>query len=140
MHILVSILGLLGAGLFWWYRLRAAGAAVRDVADMAGRARGAVKRRRFRNLAAGSPFADLDDPVVGDGKVVEEGDTTVVAMMMLRGDNEAIEIGKRFSTTNSGAARPTRCRGASCWPNSRTAPGGCCRKTAPGQPSGCWKI
>ena len=52
MHILVSILGLLGAGLFWWYRLRAAGAAVRDVADMAGRARGAVKRRRFRNRAA----------------------------------------------------------------------------------------
>ena len=35
MHIVISILGLLGAGLFWWYRLRAAGAAVRDVADMA---------------------------------------------------------------------------------------------------------
>lgn len=32
----------------------------------------------------------VDDPVVGDGKVVEEGDTTVVAMMMLRGDNEVV--------------------------------------------------
>ena len=32
----------------------------------------------------------VDDPVVGDGKVVEEGDTAVVAMMMLRGDNEVV--------------------------------------------------
>ena len=32
----------------------------------------------------------VDDPVVGDGKVVEEGDTTVVAMMMLRGDNQVV--------------------------------------------------
>ncbi|MCB0965816.1 MAG: FKBP-type peptidyl-prolyl cis-trans isomerase [Ilumatobacter sp.] len=30
------------------------------------------------------------DPVVGDGKVVELGDTAVVAMMMLRGDNEVV--------------------------------------------------
>lgn len=70
MHIVVSILGLLGAGLFWWYRLRAAGAAVRDVADMAGRARGAVKRRRFRKRAAVSPFAAIDDPVVGAATVI----------------------------------------------------------------------
>ena len=70
MHIVISILGLLGAGLFWWYRLRAAGAAVRDVADMAGRARGAVKRRRFRNRAAVSPFAAIDDPVVGAATVI----------------------------------------------------------------------
>lgn len=32
----------------------------------------------------------VDDPIVGDGKVVEEGDTTVVAMMMLRGDNQVV--------------------------------------------------
>ena len=32
----------------------------------------------------------VDDPVVGDGKVVEEGDTVVVAMLMLRGDNEVV--------------------------------------------------
>ena len=32
----------------------------------------------------------VEDPIVGDGKVVEEGDTTVVAMLMLRGDNQVV--------------------------------------------------
>lgn len=32
----------------------------------------------------------VDDPVVGDGKIVEEGDTVVVAMLMLRGDNQVV--------------------------------------------------
>lgn len=32
----------------------------------------------------------VDDPVVGDGKTVEEGDTVVVAMLMLRGDNQVV--------------------------------------------------
>ena len=32
----------------------------------------------------------VDDVVVGDGKVVEEGDTVLVAMLMLRGDNEVV--------------------------------------------------
>lgn len=70
MHIVISVLGLLGAGLFWWYRLNAAGAAVRDIADMAGRARGAAKRRSFRNRAAESPFAAIDDPVIGAATVI----------------------------------------------------------------------
>ncbi|WP_425416743.1 hypothetical protein [Oricola indica] len=70
MHVVITLLGLLGAGLFWWYRLRAAGVAVRTIADAAGRAHGAAKRRRFRNRAAESPFAAIDDPVVGAATVV----------------------------------------------------------------------
>jgi len=32
----------------------------------------------------------VDDLVIGDGKVVEEGDTAIVAMLLLRGDNEVV--------------------------------------------------
>jgi hypothetical protein len=84
MHIVMTVMSLVGAGLFWWYRIHAAGNAVRELSDMAGRARGAVKRRRFRNRAAESPFAAIDDPVVGAA-------TLIIAMAQDQGvfDDEA---------------------------------------------------
>jgi hypothetical protein len=70
MHIIFMVISLVGLGLFWWHRLNAAGEAVRNIADVAGRARGAARRRSFRNRAAESPFAAIDDPVVGGATVV----------------------------------------------------------------------
>lgn len=70
MHIVMTVLGLVGAGVFWLHRLNAAGEAVRNLSDMAGRAHGAAKRRRFRARAEESPFAAIDHPVVGAATVI----------------------------------------------------------------------
>lgn len=64
MHILVMILGVLGAAGFWLYRMRDAGRAAGEVIDTAQRFKGAVKRKRFRDKAAQSPFTAIDDPVL----------------------------------------------------------------------------
>lgn len=82
MHIVMAILSIVGAGVFWWYRLNAAGEAVRNLGDMAGRAHGAVKRRRFRTRAAESPFAAIDDPVIGAA-------TVIIAMAQEMGEFDA---------------------------------------------------
>jgi hypothetical protein len=70
MHIIVTVLSLVGVGLFWWHRLSRAGEAARGLVDAAGRARGAAKRRKFRNKAAESPFAAIDDPIVGAATIL----------------------------------------------------------------------
>ena len=82
MHIVMAVLSLVGAGAFWLYRLNAAGEAVRNLTDMAGRAHGAVKRRRFRTRAEESPFAAIDDPVVGAA-------TVIIAMAQEMGEYDA---------------------------------------------------
>ncbi|MEM9574538.1 MAG: hypothetical protein AAF870_04825, partial [Pseudomonadota bacterium] len=64
MHILVMVLGVVGAAGFWFYRMRDAGRAAGEVIDSAQRFRGAVKRKRFRDKAAQSPFVAIDDPVL----------------------------------------------------------------------------
>jgi peptidylprolyl isomerase len=38
----------------------------------------------------GATELGIDDLVVGDGKVVEEGDTVVLSMLLVRGDNEVV--------------------------------------------------
>ena len=64
MHILLMILGVIGAAGFWYYRMRDAGRAAGEVIDTAQRVKGAVKRKKFRDKAAQSPFAAIDDPVL----------------------------------------------------------------------------
>jgi uncharacterized tellurite resistance protein B-like protein len=62
MPVLITILAALGAAAFWYYRIRALGGVAQDVVDAAQRARGAVRRRRFRNNVESSPFASVEDP------------------------------------------------------------------------------
>lgn len=64
MHILMMVLGAIGAGVFWWYRMRDAANIAGEVVDKAQRLRGAHKRKKFRDSAAKSPYAAIDDPVV----------------------------------------------------------------------------
>jgi hypothetical protein len=65
MHILGLLLAaIVGAGV-WYWRLRAARTAVDDVVDVAGRARGAYNRRKFRRKAEASVLSGIDDPAVG---------------------------------------------------------------------------
>lgn len=45
MPFLVVLLGILGAGAFWWYRLKMMNDAAQDVADVVGRVQGSIRRR-----------------------------------------------------------------------------------------------
>jgi len=54
---------LAGAGV-WYFRLRMLGDATSEIADLAGRARGAYRRNKFRKLAEGATLAAIDDPAL----------------------------------------------------------------------------
>jgi hypothetical protein len=47
MHIVLAILGLLGGGLIWWYRLKVLSEAAGDVVGSMGRVRGYFRRRKI---------------------------------------------------------------------------------------------
>ena len=70
MHIVLAVLGLLGGGLFWWYRLKVLGEAAGDFIDGAGRARGYFRRRRIWTQAEHSPLTAIEDPVLAAATLI----------------------------------------------------------------------
>jgi len=70
MHILVLLASALTAAIFLWVRLRNVAHVAEEVVDGVARARGSVKRRRFRAKANLSPFTAIDDPVVGAATII----------------------------------------------------------------------
>ncbi|MBW8640415.1 TerB family tellurite resistance protein [Hoeflea sp. WL0058] len=62
MHILVAILGIVGAVSYYWFFIRRANDAASEVIDAAGRARGAYRRRSFKKKVEGSPITAIKDP------------------------------------------------------------------------------
>ena len=64
MHILGLLLGLIGAGVFWWYRLKTVAEVGNKALDAAGRVRSQVRRKRSRDKAAFAPVAAVDHPVI----------------------------------------------------------------------------
>src|SRR3712207_5799239 len=62
MHIVLAVLGALGAGAFWWYRMKMIGGAAKDIADAAGKARGAYRRHQFKKKADAATLDAIDDP------------------------------------------------------------------------------
>ncbi|MBZ9675371.1 hypothetical protein [Mesorhizobium sp. ES1-1] len=70
MPFLIAVLGVLGAGALWWYRMKAMNEAARDVADVIGRVQGSVRRKKLRKQAALSPLTAIDDPVVAAATLI----------------------------------------------------------------------
>ncbi|ESX07555.1 MULTISPECIES: hypothetical protein [unclassified Mesorhizobium] len=70
MPFLIAILGVLGAGAFWWYRMKAMNEAAREVADVVGRVQGNIRRKKLRKQAALSPLTAIDDPVVAAATLI----------------------------------------------------------------------
>jgi len=64
MHILVLLLTVLGGAAFWYYRLKNVSKAGAEVIDHVGRARGKYRRNQRRKLAAQSPVAAIDSPLI----------------------------------------------------------------------------
>ena len=65
MHIVLGVIGLIGAALFLYARLTDAGRAAGEPADGAQRAAGALIRAKFRKKVEGSVIAAIDDPILG---------------------------------------------------------------------------
>lgn len=70
MHIVLIVLGALGAAAFWWYRLKMMGDAANEVAHQVGRVQGHFRRQKLRKKAAVAPVAAIDDPVVAAATVM----------------------------------------------------------------------
>ncbi|MDQ0997377.1 putative tellurite resistance protein B-like protein [Phyllobacterium ifriqiyense] len=70
MHILLALLGIVGGGLFWWYRMRTLGDAASDVIDTAGKARGYLRRRKIRIQHEHSPLTAIEDPVLAAATLI----------------------------------------------------------------------
>ena len=70
MHVLLAILGVLGALAFWWYRMKYISDAANEVIDTAERVRGAYRRRKFRNKSEGSVLTAIDDPVTAAAAIM----------------------------------------------------------------------
>ena len=64
MAILGLILAVLAGAGVWYYRLRMLRDVTSDITDLAGRARGAYRRNRFRKRAEGATLAAIDDPAL----------------------------------------------------------------------------
>jgi hypothetical protein len=62
MPVLLAIIGVLGAGAFWWYRMKYLGQAAGEIVDAAERARGAYRRRQFRKKADAATIDAIADP------------------------------------------------------------------------------
>lgn len=70
MHILIAIVGIMGAAAFWWYRVQYMGKAAGEVADAIGHVRGNMRRNALRKKSAVSPITAIDDPVVAAATVI----------------------------------------------------------------------
>ncbi len=97
MHIVLLVLGLLGGGVFWWYRLMFLGRAASDIADEAGRIRGHFRRRKIRMQAENSPLTAINDPVhaaatiilaiISEDEMIDDRHTGAVRKVLLKVTN-----------------------------------------------------
>jgi len=62
MPILTLLLAIVGGIAFWWWRAQQLRNAADTVVDLAGKARGAISRSRFRHRAGSSVLAGVDTP------------------------------------------------------------------------------
>jgi uncharacterized tellurite resistance protein B-like protein len=81
MHIVLTVLGIVGALSYFWFVIRNASNAVGEIADAAGRAHGAYRRNQFRKKADAATISAIDDPrtaavVMAVAVASSEGDMT----------------------------------------------------------------
>jgi hypothetical protein len=70
MHIVLAIVGLIGAGAFWWYRIKYMSEAVGEAADAAGRVQGHFRRNKLRKKSALAPISSIDAPIVAAATIM----------------------------------------------------------------------
>lgn len=83
MHIALALISLLGALGYWYFVIRRANEAAGEFVDAAARARGAWRRRRFRNKAEASRVDAIDDPRAA---------ASVIALAIARRDGQLADV------------------------------------------------
>ncbi len=67
-HLAMAIIGIILAAVagigVWYWRIKILGEAANDIADLAGRARGAYRMNRFKKKADGATLNAVDDPAL----------------------------------------------------------------------------
>ena len=62
MHIVIAVLGVVGAVAFWWYRVKYMGQAANEAVDAAQRAVGLYRRKSFKHKVEASTIDAIQDP------------------------------------------------------------------------------
>lgn len=70
MHILLALIGILGAAAFWWYRMKFISDTANEVIDQVGRVRGQMRRKKMRQKASIAPVTAIDDPVTAAATII----------------------------------------------------------------------
>ncbi len=70
MHIVLAVVGLIGAAAFWWYRLKYMSDAANEAVDAVGRVQGHFRRGKLRKKSALAPISAIDDPVVAAATIM----------------------------------------------------------------------
>jgi uncharacterized tellurite resistance protein B-like protein len=104
MHILLAVLGILGAAAFWWYRMKMMNDAANEAADVIGRVRGDIRRKKIRRQNEISPLTAVNDPVVAAGTLISAMMSDDVALTpereaALRKEIEAIAQASKLEET-----------------------------------------
>ncbi|WP_108882665.1 TerB family tellurite resistance protein [Anderseniella sp. Alg231-50] len=64
MHVVLGILGVLGALTFWYYRMKYISEATSEVADVVGRIQGQFRTAKLKKKAGESPITSIGEPIV----------------------------------------------------------------------------
>ena len=70
MHIVLAVVGLIGAAAFWWYRLKYMSDAANEAVDAVGRVQGHFRRGKLRKKSALAPISAIDDPVIAAATIM----------------------------------------------------------------------
>jgi uncharacterized tellurite resistance protein B-like protein len=111
MHIVMLIVAIAGGFGFWWFRLRQSAEAARDVVDAAERARGALRRRRFKAKVEGSTLTAVDDPALA-AAIMMAG---IAAQKGVAPSRKAEDSIRRHLATRIGVADPDGMTSYAVW-------------------------
>lgn len=64
MHIVLGVLGILGALAFWYYRMKFLSEAASEVGDVVGRIQGQFRTAKLKKKAGESPITSIGEPIV----------------------------------------------------------------------------
>ena len=70
MHIVLAVVGLIGAAAFWWYRLKFMSEAANEAVDAVGRVQSHFRRGKLRKKSALAPISAIDDPVIAAATIM----------------------------------------------------------------------
>lgn len=70
MHIVLAVVGLIGAAAFWWYRLKYMSEAANEAVDAVGRVQSHFRRGKLRKKSALAPISAIDDPVIAAATIM----------------------------------------------------------------------